>query len=101
MEWDYCARFYSPMLNRFIQPDTMFVDLFRKKNVSFNTNSTSTIQLCTCCLSDNINIYSMPKPIDVKGNYQSTVTVGITVLYNFGRTIDYQSIPFNYTFPHP
>jgi hypothetical protein len=88
-----------PSINSCIQGEPC--TFIPRKTVSFDPKNISTLHICTECLSDNINIYSMPKPIDVKGSYQSSVMVSITVHYDFGRTVARQSIPFVYNFPYP
>ena len=72
------------------------------KSVYYDPKNVYTTDICTNCLADNVTTFSMPKPVDVKGNYSVSVNVSITVLIDAGKLgVGYQAIPFSYTFPYP
>jgi RHS repeat-associated protein len=66
--------------------------------VNFTPKNISAINICTNCMADNTNIFSMPKAIDVQHNYQAQINVSITILFDSGRSVGYVAVPFSYMF---
>ncbi len=84
-----------PSMNSCTQTETCL--FLPNDSVNVDPGSEHSVTICTNCLSNGTDIYSMPNPID--RNSETQVFLSMTMLINQGRETVHSSMPFMYTIP--